>query len=73
MFSVSCKSMNSIPLTHLYVVDTTNRICSKRIITDKQTLASRFVEDMPLENCDGYIATEPEEFGKTRVWLKGGK
>lgn len=73
VFSVTgCKALNSMPLTHFYVIDTDHGICSKRIITNKQTLSSRWVEDMPIEQCDGNISVTPEEFAKMRVYL-GGK
>lgn len=72
LFSVTgCKALNNMPLTHLYVIDTDHGICSKRKITDKATLASVWVEDMPIENCDGQVSVTPEEFAKLRVFLRG--
>ena len=69
--SVGCKSLNNAPITHLYVVDVQNSICSKRVITDKKSLSSRFVEDLPLESCDGNVSLTMEEFLNLRSYMKG--
>ena len=63
--------MKNAPITHLYVVDLQNGVCSKRVITDKNTLASRRIQDLPLEKCDGMIGLEPKEFLDLRTYLKG--
>lgn len=65
--------MQNAPISHLYVLDLQNGVCSKRVITNKETLASRYVQDMPLETCDGYIALSAKEFLDLRTYLKGGK
>lgn len=66
-----CKSLNNAPIKHLYVIDLDNGVCSKRIVTDKATLASKWVEDMPLDQCDGVIGMKAEEFLNLRSYLKG--
>lgn len=72
LFSLSgCKAMNKVPVSHLYVIDYQHQVCAKRVITNKQTLASRHVEDLPLSDCDGVIALSPEEFINLRLYLKG--
>ena len=68
-----CLTMKNAPITHLYVIDLQNGVCSKRVITDKNTLASRRVEDLPLEKCDGLIGLEAKEFLDLRTYLKGNK
>jgi len=71
LFSLSgCKAMNSAPISHIYVIDVQHNICSKRMITNKQTLASRFVQDLPLSDCDGVVALSPQEFIDLRTYLK---
>lgn len=65
-----CKSLNDAPITHLYVMDFDHNVCSKRIITDKNTLSSRWVADLPVEACDGYIGLESKEFLNLRTYLK---
>lgn len=71
LFSISgCKQASDAPVSHLYVIDVQHQICAKRVITNKQTLASKHVEDMPIENCDGVIALSPNEFLNLRSWLK---
>lgn len=71
LFSLSgCRSMQQAPISHLYVIDTQHNVCSKRVITNKQTLASKWVEDLPLEACDGNISLEPREFIDLRTFLK---
>ena len=65
--------MKDAPITHLYVIDLQKGVCSKRVITDKNTLASRRVEDLPLEKCDGLIGLEAKEFLDLRTYLKGNK
>lgn len=49
---------------YIYVIDTDHSICSKRKVTNKQTWASRWVEDLPLEACDGNISVTAEDFAK---------
>ena len=66
-----CLTMKNAPITHLYVVDLQNGVCSKRVITDKNTLASRRVAELPLEACDGLIGLEAKEFLDLRTYLKG--
>lgn len=70
---VGCKSINDAPITHLYVVDTDNGVCSERIIKDKKTLSSQWVQDLPLDKCDGMIGLTSEEFLNLRTYLKGQK
>lgn len=65
--------MDKAPINHLYVLDLQNSVCSKRVITDKNTLASRWIQDMPLDACDGYVALSAKEFLDLRTYLKGGK
>lgn len=69
--SAGCKTLNNAPISHLYVVDVQNGVCSKRVITNKQTLASKFVEDLPLESCDGNVSLTMEEFLNLRTYMKG--
>lgn len=68
-----CLEIKDIPITHVYVVDTDNGVCSKRKVTDKKTLASIRVEDLPLSACDGNISVTAKEFLDTRTWLKQAK
>lgn len=71
LFSLSgCKAMNNAPISHIYVIDYQHQVCSKRVITNKKTIASRHVEDLPLSDCDGVIALSPQEFINLRVYLK---
>lgn len=71
LFLVGCKSLNNAPIKHLYVIDLDNGVCSKRIVTDKATLASKWLEDMPVDQCDGVIGMKAEEFLNLRTYLKG--
>lgn len=70
LFTLGCRTLDNAPITHLYVVDTDHHVCSKREITDKKTLASRWVEDMPLEACDGVVGLDAKEFRDLRTYLK---
>lgn len=65
-----CKTVNDAPITTLYVVDTDHNVCSKRTITDKSTLASKWVADLPLEMCDGTIGLSSREFLNLRTYMK---
>jgi len=65
--------MKNAPITHLYVIDTDNKVCAKRLITDKSTLSSRWVEDLPLETCDGNVSLTPNEFLDLRTYLRSDK
>ena len=65
--------MEKAPINYLYDIDIQNGVCAKRVITDKNTLASRWVKDMPLEACDGYVALSAKEFLDLRTYLKGNK
>ena len=47
---------------HIYVLDTDHGVCSKRAVTNKKTLSSRWVEDLPLDACDGNISVTAEDF-----------
>lgn len=49
---------------HLYVIDTDHGICSKRVVTNKNTLSSRWIEDLPIEACDGNISVTAEDFAR---------
>lgn len=71
--SVGCLKMDQAPITHLYVVDVQNNVCAKRIITDKKTLSSRWVEDMPLEACDGAVGLSMQEYLNLRTFIRGKK
>lgn len=65
-----CLSMDKVPITHVYVIDTDHRVCSKRRVTDKKTLASAWVADLPLDACDGNVSVTAKEFLDTRTYLK---
>lgn len=71
--SVGCLKMQDAPITHLYVVDVQNNVCAKRIITDKKTLSSRWVEDMPLDACDGAVGLSMQEYLNLRTFIRGKK
>lgn len=47
---------------YIYVIDTDHGICSKREVTNRNTLASRWIADLPLEACDGNISVTAEDF-----------
>ena len=49
---------------YLYVIDTDHAVCSKRKVTNRDTWASRWVEDLPLEACDGNVSVTAEDFAK---------
>lgn len=49
---------------YLYVIDTDHNVCSKRKVTNRDTWASRWVEDLPIEACDGFVSITPEDFAK---------
>lgn len=68
-----CLTMQNAPITKLYVVDTKNGKCGERVITNKETLASRWVQDLPLEQCNGHVSLTAKEFLDLRTYLKGGK
>lgn len=71
LMMLGCKSLNDAPISTLYVIDIQNRVCSKRIITNKNTLASQWVEDMPIEKCDGIVGLSAKEFMNLRTYMKG--
>lgn len=73
LISVGCRSMDQAPITHLYVVDVQNGVCAKRIITDKKTLSSRHLEDLPLEACDGNVSLSMQEYLNLRTFIRGKK
>ena len=66
---VGCQSLENAPVTHLYVLDIDHMICSKRQIVDKKTLSSVWVEDLPLEKCDGAVGLDAKEFSDLRTYL----
>ena len=68
---IGCRALNDAPISHLYVIDTDHQVCSKRIIVDKNTLASKWVEDMPIEKCDGIVGLSAQEFLNLRTFMKG--
>lgn len=65
-----CRSLNDAPISTLYVIDLKNEVCSKREITNKNTLASRWIKDMSLSECDGIIGLSPKEFMDLRTYMK---
>ena len=71
LLSVGCLKMDKAPITHLYVVDYQNNVCAQRLITDKKTLSSRHIADLPLEACDGNVSLTMEEFLNLRTFIKG--
>lgn len=68
-----CKAMKDAPISHLYIPDLEHEVCSKRVITDKSTLASVWVEDLALVECEGVIGLDSEEFMNLRTYLKDNK
>ena len=71
LFSISgCKQAKEAPISHIYVIDIQHQVCAKRVILNKQTLSSRHVEDMPIENCDGFIALSAQEFLDLKSWMR---
>lgn len=70
LISVGCKSINNAPVSTLYVIDLDNGICSKRQITDKKTLTSKRIAELPVQDCDGIIGLSPEEFLNLRTYMK---
>ena len=73
LLSVGCLKMDNAPVTHLYVVDYQNNVCAQRLITDKKTLSSRHIADLPLEACDGNVSLTMEEFLNLRTFIRGKK
>ena len=71
LLSVGCLKMDKAPITHLYVIDYQNNVCAQRLITDKKTLSSRHIADLPLEACDGNVSLTMEEFLNLRTFIKG--
>ena len=71
LFSVGCLKLQDAPISHLYIIDTQNGVCAQRVITDKKTLASRQIADLPLEACDGNVSLTMEEFLNLRTFIKG--
>lgn len=67
---VGCRTINDAPITTLYVIDIDHSVCSKRAITNKSTLASKWVADLPLEMCDGNIGLSAKEFLNLRTYMK---
>jgi len=70
---LGCKSLNDAPISRLYIVDIQHNICSVRKITDKNTLASVWIEDLPLYACDGNVSLNMQEFLNLRTYMKGKK
>lgn len=73
LLTVGCLTMQNAPISHLYVIDVQNNICSKRVITNKSSLASKWVEDLPLEACDGNVSLTAKEFLDLKTYLRGKK
>ena len=73
LLSVGCLKMDKAPITHLYVIDYQNNVCAQRLITDKKTLSSRHIADLPLEACDGNVSLTMEEFLNLRTFIRGKK
>ena len=73
LLSVGCLKMDNAPVTHLYVIDYQNNVCAQRLITDKKTLSSRHIADLPLEACDGNVSLTMEEFLNLRTFIRGKK
>lgn len=71
--SVGCLKMQDAPITHLYIIDVQNGVCAKRVITDKKTLSSRHLEDLPLEACDGAVGLSMQEYLNLRTFIRGKK
>lgn len=65
--------MDKAPISRLYVVDVQHHICAERIITEKSTLGSKWVRDLPLESCDGNVSLTMKEFLDLRTYLKEQK
>lgn len=71
LFSLSsCKAIQEAPISHIYVIDTTNGVCSKRKILDKKRLTTRFVEDLPIEACDGFVSLTAQEYLDLRAFIR---
>ena len=68
-----CRTVNDAPITTLYVIDVQHQVCSVRKITDKNTLASVWVEDRPLWTCDGSVGLSMQEYLNLRTYMKGNK
>ena len=73
LLSVGCLKMDKAPITHFYVIDYQNNVCAQRLITDKKTLSSRHIADLPLEACDGNVSVTMEEFLNLRTFIRGKK
>ena len=69
-FLSGCFTMKDVPLTEIYVVDTSHNVCARRVITDKRTLSSKWIGDLPLEACDGNVSIKMKEFLDLRTFLK---
>lgn len=67
-----CRTLDQAPITTLFVIDTDHQICSVRKITDKRTLESEWVIDVPLSDCDGVVGLDSREFLDLRTFLKRG-
>jgi len=73
LLSVGCLKIQDAPITHLYVIDVQNNVCAKRKISDKKTLSSYHVEDLPLEACDGNVSLTMQEYLNLRTFIRGKK
>lgn len=68
-----CKYLKDAPVDFIYVIDTDHEICAKRKITNKETLASQWVEDLPLSECDGNVSLTMKDFLNLRTYIKNNK
>ena len=68
-----CKTVNDAPISTLYVIDVQHQVCSVRKITDKNTLATRWIEDRPLWSCDGSVGLSMQEYLNLRTYMRGNK
>ena len=70
---IGCKSLNDAPISHLYIIDVQHNVCSIRKITDKNTLSSVWIQDLPLHACDGTVGLNMQEFLNLRTYMKGSR
>lgn len=67
-----CVTLKEAPINYFYIVDLPNRVCTKKRVTDRETLSMVTEAELPLEACDGIIGMRSNEFLDLRTYIRNG-
>lgn len=65
-----CLTMKEAPINYFYIVDLPHGVCTKKKVTNRETLTMTTEAELPVSACDGIIGMQSKEFLDLRTYIR---